>query len=424
MSAETRKNWGTIFMGTERELNLDQLSSVAPLGGAFWKQDQEAAYLQAVRRRAEEQARTILAQVGRERAALLEEARAEAARMREEAEQSREKAERQAAALRAESETLHAGAARLQEEARLLHAGAEAAGHAAGVGQAQAELEHFRAVMGESVGAVLSAVYAQCNRIFELWKEDLCALLLACVEKGTGLALERDRARLLEEMFLGAVKRFEAHSAVLIRVQPGDEAVVADMCAAAKERTPGLAGWSVQGDPELGPGDLVLEGAHSRVESRIEDRRRAVDAALRHVMLPDAPEEEESRKDLARVHAGAVARMLALVPKRTLAPVAPYAVISADGVETPDPVAENAAPEADDAGDAAEPACPESAAEMRAEPQPRELSEPSSEPKVDLSQVWGSPAAAGPALLGAADAADAVDAVLAEGGFLPATREA
>ena len=389
MSAETRKNWGTIFMGAERELKLDQLSSAAPPGGAFWKQDQEAAYLQRVRRRAEEEARAILARAGQERAALLETARGEMARMREEAEQARGEAERQAAALLAESGALKAGAARLHEEARLLHAGAEEAGHAAGVGRAQAELEHFRAVMGEAVGAVLSAVHDQCDRIFELWKEDLCALLLACVEKGTGFVLERDRARLLEELFLGAVKLFEAHSAVLVRVQPDDEAAVADMCAAAQERNPGLAAWSVQGDPELGPGDLVLEGAQSRVESRIEERRRAVDAALRHVMLPGRPEEEKYRENLTRTHAEAVARMLELAPKWTLAPAEPAVAANPDGEATPFPKVEGAAPQ------------------------------------VDLSRVWEErPPAAQSALVDATDAKDAVDAVLAGGGFLPGAGEA
>jgi flagellar assembly protein FliH len=415
MSAETRKNWGTIFMGTERELNLDQLSSVAPLGGAFWKQDQDAAYLLRVQQRAAAQAQAILARAGRERTALLEAARSETARMREEAEHAREEAERQSAAQLAESAALKAGAAQLHEEARRLHAGAEAAGHAAGVERAQAELEHFRAVMGESVGAVLSAVHDQCGRIFALWKEDLCALLLTCVEKGTGLALERDRARLLEELFLGAVKLFEAHSAVLVRVQPDDEAAVADMCAAAKERSPGLAAWSVQGDPELGPGDLVLEGAHSRVESRIEERRRAVDAALRHIMLPGLPEEEKSREDLARTHAEAVARMLELAPKRTLAPAESAVASNAESVETPYPEADNAAPE---------PVGTEKIEDMRAASQTPEGPMPPPAPQVDLSRVWERPSAAESTLLNVADATDAVDAVLAEGGFLPRAGEA
>ncbi|MDR2694790.1 MAG: hypothetical protein LBC79_00210 [Deltaproteobacteria bacterium] len=203
---------------------------------------------------------------------------------------------------------------------------------------------------------------------------------------------------------------------------PDDEAVVADMVAAAKERIPGLGSWIVRGDPELAPGDLVLEAAHSRVESRIEERRNAVDAALRHVLLPDAPEEEKGRDELAQVHAGAVARMLELVPKRPAVPAVPDEAARTDGAERPHPEAEDAAPPAEDACPATEQAAAadETAAEEQAAEPPAEAPAPAA-PQVDLRMVLGRPPTADPAVL---DAADAVDAVLAAGGFLPATEEA
>jgi len=186
----------------------------------------------------------------------------------------------------------------------------------------------------------------------------------------------------------------------------------------------------------------VLEGAHSRVESRIEERRRAVDAALRHIMLPGLPEEEQGREDLTRTHAEAVARMLELMPKRTLAPAAaavgesasrtdddskadPTVAANAESLETPHPKTDNAAPEAEDAvSAAAEPADPEKAEGMRAVSQAPEESMPPPMPQVDLSRIWERPPAAESALLNAADATDALDAVLAEGGFLPSAGEA
>ena len=424
-------------MGADREVNFDQLSSVSPKGGVLWNRDHEVNYLERVERRAKEQARTILEQAGRERAALLEESRGELARMQE-------KAEQQAAVLRAESQNLKNEAIRLHEEAGLLHAGAEEAGYAAGVRQAQAELTHFRAVMGEAVGAVLSAVHGQCGRIFDAWKEDLCALLLACVEKGTGLVLDEDRARLLEQLLLDSVKLFEAHSSVLVRVQPGDEAVVADMFASAKERMPGLASWNVQGDPELAPGDLVLEAAHSRAESRIEERRSAVDAALRHVLLPVTPEEETGRADLARVSDEAVARMLELAPKRPFASNAPDEAM--DGAEKrlcagtsalgAGGTAYAAEPSALDAGEerCMEPQAPGPFAELDTSGE-MEGSEAaalfgdaaaprsSGAPEVDLRQIWGRRETASSPAADAADVAEALDAVLAEGGFLPVTGE-
>jgi len=244
----------------------------------------------------------------------------------------------------------------------------------------------------------------------------LCALLLACVEKGMGIALDRDRALLLEQLLLHSIKLFEVRSSVQVRVQPADEAVVADMFAAAKERIPGLDFWSVQGDPELAPGDLVLEAAHSRVESRIEKRRSVVDAALRHLALPVVPEEESGREELAQVAAGAAARMFELVPKRSCEPAMPQDAEATDDAGILYAETENLVPTADDALYAAEHADPDNTEERHAQAQASELpDEPSPAPKVDMSQVWDHPE---PAVL---DAPDAMDAVLAEGGFLPGT---
>jgi hypothetical protein len=206
---------------------------------------------------------------------------------------------------------------------------------------------------------------------------------------------------------------------VLVRVQSDDESAVTDMLAAAKERIPGLGAWRVRGDPELAPGDLVLEAAHSLAESRIEEHRSAVDAALRHLLLPATREEENGREDLARVNAEAVARMLALVPKRSLAPTALRDVAAAAEATR----ADLRAPELPDGTfDAEEKDGPD------AEPPAMsgDIAAPAASvaPRVDLSRIQNRREGTNTAGLDAADATDAMDAVLAEGGFLPASEDA
>jgi hypothetical protein len=209
------------------------------------------------------------------------------------------------------------------------------------------------------------------------------------------------------------------------------------MFAAAKERIPGLGSWSVQGDPDLAPGDMVLESAHSRVESRVEEHRAAVDAALRHIELPAAPDVEKGREELARASAGAVERMLKLVPERaltsaeshdaalTVEPARPGAGEAVPGAGGAMPGADGAMPKAEQAVPDAVPAAvkevhapaptldrtPDLSADLPASPVP----------KVDLSKVW---ARETPVVPDEADATNAVDAVLAEGGFLPAAGDA
>jgi flagellar assembly protein FliH len=417
---ETPKNWGTIFMGTHREVNLDQLAIVAPNKGGYWRRDQEETYLDRGQQRAKEQAQAILAEAGRNGAALLEEAQAEAARLREEAEwQAAELLAEQgrlrdeAARLQEEAAQLQEESARLNEEARQRHAGAKEAGHAqgyaAGIEHAQGDLEHFRVVMGETAGSVVSAVHAQCDRIFDLWKEDLCALLAMCVEKGTGFVLDRDRKLLLEQLLLDSVKLFEARSAVLVRARPDDEPLVAEVLAAAKERIAGLDSWNVRGDPELAPGDLALEAAHSRVESRREERAKVVDEALRHVLLPSSPEEESGREEVAQTAADAVARMFELVPKRPCAPDAP----SPEAEAAP---ADEAAP-VEDAGASVTPR--HSGDALDAGTGPAEATR--TETRTQEAPV--APEALDAAAPDSTDEMDELDAVLAEGGFLPANEE-
>ena len=422
---EKPKNWGTIFMGTQREVNLEQLSKVAPHRGVFWRRDEEETYLDRVQQRAKEQAQTILAQTGKESDALLGAARGDIARMRGEAEQQIADLLAEQRQLRDEAARLHEEAARLKDEsarlnaeARLRHAGAKEKGHAegyaAGIAHAQGDLEHFRAVMGEATGAVISAVHAQCDHILAVWKEDLCALLTACVEKGTGFVLDADRKALLERLFLDAVKLFEARSVVVMRVRSEDEALVAEMLAAARERIPGLDAWRVQGDPGLAPGDLVLEAAHSRVESRVEERRSVVDEALRYVLLPASPEEESGREELAQVAAGALTRMFELIPKPPRIPDAPQDA----GTTGEDAAQTMAGPRAEAPAQAPAPA-PAPAPVSVPAPEAGARAAASAQAPVQVSAPEAT-AFAGPDVPDDPGEPDELDAVLAGGGFLPA----
>lgn len=429
MSGDSKKQ-GTIFLG-DREVSYDQLPN---LGGkrSLWGGGREEEYLDRVQRRAAQQAKEVLAEANARRAALLEEAGKEAARVLEEA---RLKAE----SLRAEGEDHKAAAAALREEADAVYAGAQEEGYNAGLRHAQADLENFRTVMGESVGAVLMAVQKQCDLIFSEWKEELCALVRICVEKGLGWTLSEERTRVLEELLAQAVRLLDKRGLVVVRVHPEDEAAVADMFAAAAERMPGLAGWTVQGDPDMAPGGLVLEGPHNRVESRLEERKAAVEAALRHLTLPPVPAEEEGRALVEQAGREAALHMPLPEhpdPEQSAGPEH-FAEAEPPVAPAPDAFAEPAvnepAPEApstvlsDDTQkflSGEEPFLPDSPpaetlpafiADAPGEfAPPAESAKPAGPPRVDMSVVMRDLAAA---------SAPADDPVPLEGGFWPATRE-
>ncbi|BFR47165.1 flagellar assembly protein FliH [Nitratidesulfovibrio sp. HK-II] len=235
--AEKPDRWGTIFMGPgplgETTLTGMEGASARPL----WDEHTEEEYMERVRAKAEAKAREMLTQ----------------ARM----------------------------------EAEVMRAAAHDEGYNAGMAQAHRELEEFRAAMGESVSAVLSAIQGQCSSIFAGWRADLVGLLRAAVERGVGLVVDAERAAVLETLFVKSVQALEQRRTLTVRVNPEDEPAVADIIAATKERFPGLEAWTVRGDAAIGPGGMVVESRDGMVDNTIETRRRIVEEVLAGLTLPE-----------------------------------------------------------------------------------------------------------------------------------------
>ena len=234
-SPDPLKTWGTIFMGPG-PMGETTLEGVSGAQNSGWDAATEALYLERVRAKA-----TTLAQD------ILERARAEADSLR---------------------------------------AQARAQGHEEGLTQARQELDEFRANMGDSASAVLRAIEAQSGSVLADWKDDLVAILRLAVTRITGLTLADDRAAVLQTLYLDAVKRFDDHRRLTIYVNPEDEAAVADIILAAKERVPGLEAWSVKPDPDLAPGGLRIESASSLADNSLAAREKAVNDILDGLEIP------------------------------------------------------------------------------------------------------------------------------------------
>lgn len=431
MPDEMKTSQGTVFMGSDREIAFEDLSKTlsSKSGKGLWTRSLEEEYLERVQRRAAREAGALLAQAERERAVLLAEAEARVAGMLEEA---RGKIE----AERHKADELNAAAAALHEEANSSYAEAREEGYNAGLAQAQADLDNFRSVMGESVGAVLNAVQEQCAQIFEFWKEDLCALVPLCVEKGLAWVLDEERAAVLENLLRESVRQLERNGSVTVRVHPEDEAAVADMFAAAVEHMRGFDGWTVLGDPQTAPGSLVLESAHQRVESRAEERKAAVDAVLRHLTLPLLPEEEAGRRQVSEAGARAAERMHGFAPRigttgggsKVSEHEAPAAEelppASAETEHAPDAQAACA----DAAGTATDlSSVPQSDTFTRDMPNPNAADPPEIVPEpagIDAAEAGVPPAALSAAGAFTEIENGATDKVLTEGGFLPPPEKA
>lgn len=242
------ERWGTIFMGPSpfAETTLTGMEGANPR--PLWDESTEEEYMARVRAKAEARAREVL-----------------------------DKAAEVLAQARAEAEVLRAAA----------HEQGRNDGYAEGMAQAQHELDEFRAAMGESVSAVLSAIQGQCSSIFAAWRGDLVDLMRTAVERSVGLVVDAERAAVLETLFVKSVQALEQRRTLTIRVNPEDEPAVADIIAATKDRFPGLEAWSVRGDAGIGPGGMVVESRDGMVDNTIETRRRIIEEVLAGLTLPE-----------------------------------------------------------------------------------------------------------------------------------------
>lgn len=229
---EKPKAWGAVYMGG----NTVSLASVEGEKSANWTEADEAAYLERVREKATEMA-----------ASIVEEARKEAETIRT---QAREQ------------------------------------GYAEGMAEAEQEIEAFQAGISESVAAVLNAIEGQCSAIFADWRADLVTLLRLAAEKTVGMQLADDKARLLEELYTQSVAALENRRNLVVRVNPEDEPVIADIVAMTQGRFADLKAWSVKGDPSIASGGLVVESDDSLADNRLERRAALVNEILRSLDIP------------------------------------------------------------------------------------------------------------------------------------------
>jgi flagellar assembly protein FliH len=231
-SSDAAAGWGNIYRG----VNTVSLSALEGGNRQTWTEADEAAYLERVRAKAADKAAEILAAARREAGELRKNAREQ--------------------------------------------------GYAAGLAQAEEEVAELRSAMADSVSSVLGAIEGQCSSIFERWRGELGALLRLAVEKGTGLALSGDRAGLLEALYAESVSALENRRNLIIRVNPEDEPVIADIVALTQDKYPDLKSWGVKGDDSVEPGGLVVESEDSLVDNQPTKRRALVDEILERLTLP------------------------------------------------------------------------------------------------------------------------------------------
>ena len=285
-SATPENNIGVIFLGPgpDQETTLEKLRTAKLNEG--WTHQTEKEYLERIKNRATEKVKELLLHA-RERA---DEIKAEA----------RAEVLAQAEAAHAESERILAEARRTLVEAEHTLAEAQADRQAAAnerqqateqgfaVGQAEAmkRLAETRAALGEVTAVVLFGIQKQCQQIFEVWRQDLAALLREAVEKATGLVISTERAAMLDVLLEQSAHALLDRQEFTVKVNPGDAELVTGILADTTRAGTRISNWELRVDPALEPGSLVVESAAALIDNSRGARRSVVDEVLENLSLP------------------------------------------------------------------------------------------------------------------------------------------
>ena len=305
------KKWGTIFLGNQRESTVSELDAMqAAVHQEQWNQKTEDLYMEKVRAKATERAKAILGEAYTERQSILEETRALAQSMQQQAQLEIDKA----GAIRAAAEEERQQAQATLQAAEDIKAAAHQEGYEAGVAQANAELAEFRHMMGTSVAGVLGEIHRQCDTIFAGWRDALCELVRVCVEKATGVAVTLEHDQMLRTLLVESVRMLDDRQVITLRVHPDDEPAIADLVNAARESIPDIGQWAVQADPAMQPGGIVAEGRSGTVDNRLELYTQLVEEIIRSLHLPPSNLDAQASATVEQALLQEQARIATLAP--------------------------------------------------------------------------------------------------------------
>lgn len=336
-SEDLKKKWGTIFMGN-REASVEQLNAMQePLYREQRQREQAEDYMERVRARAADRAREILGAAYAERQKVLEEARLEAtarkkkiladcANLRSEAENDRKLA--QAELARAEAQ---------RKQAEEIRKEAHDQGYKEGIEEAGRELQDFRLELGQALGTLLRALEWQQTEILKNWRDDLVTLVQCAAQAGAGFVLSREHEAIMRGLVFQALDLLESRRAISLRVNPTDEAQVADLFRAARERYPELGQWIVTGDEKIEKGGLIAESGSGSVDLKRENFREMVDGILAHLGLPEGVDEARYEEMVREIVEREASRITSLTPELDL-PEAPIEASLLDNTPQDEPV--------------------------------------------------------------------------------------
>jgi len=160
-------------------------------------------------------------------------------------------------------------------------------GYADGIEKAVLELEAERREMAEKLGRALGSVHQGCRDIWARHREDVLLLVRLTVEKALGIELTARRRDILASLMDEALDSLDNQRGLTLRVHPADAETTQELLNLARDKFPTLEAWRVKPDADMVPGGLVIEADQGRVDNSLETRMAAIAEVLDNLEIPD-----------------------------------------------------------------------------------------------------------------------------------------
>ncbi|PIE69479.1 MAG: hypothetical protein CSA21_02290 [Deltaproteobacteria bacterium] len=217
-------------------LDAQGIDPLAPLHERSWASpEQEEEYMERVKAKAKDAARTILAQ-----------AMTQAETIKEEAYQQ---------------------------------------GYEQGRTAASQEQEGYEQERASKLGDLIQGLQQETQAVRARQCKDMALLLKAAAEKVVATELKTHSLSILENLLHEALQLIDSREHLTISCAPADTAFLEDLLARTSQAYPGLEQWIVKSSPALEPGGLKVESRNGMVDNSIASRYALVSEIIEQVNL-------------------------------------------------------------------------------------------------------------------------------------------
>lgn len=173
-------------------------------------------------------------------------------------------------------------------EAAQVRQAAHSEGYEAGLAQAREQVEQEQAALAAAVAQALAAIQGQARHVWALQRKDFIDLIRLAVEKTIAVELSQRRKEVLEQLLEQGLETIDSMRSLTIRAKPEEADLLQAIIAHMTEHFPELTQYRVKPDPAIELGGIIIESAEGMVDNTIASRWTAVENIFDYLEKSDA----------------------------------------------------------------------------------------------------------------------------------------